>query len=77
VTAVSPSTEKQKLRLQYGLLEKQFRRYYDEAQRRRGITGDILVQLLETRLDNVCYRLGLGATPAAPPASSLVTATSR
>ncbi|MCB1205698.1 MAG: 30S ribosomal protein S4 [Verrucomicrobiae bacterium] len=54
--------EKQKLRLQYGLLEKQFRRYYDEAHRRRGITGDILVQLLETRLDNVCYRLGLGAT---------------
>jgi small subunit ribosomal protein S4 len=44
------------------LLEKQFRRYYDEAHRRRGITGDILVQLLETRLDNVCYRLGLGAT---------------
>jgi ribosomal protein S4 len=54
--------EKQKLRLQYGLLEKQFRRYYDEAHRRRGITGDILVQLLETRLDNVCYRLGLGNT---------------
>jgi small subunit ribosomal protein S4 len=54
--------EQQKLRLQYGLLEKQFRRYYDEAHRRRGITGDILVQLLETRLDNVCYRLGLGNT---------------
>lgn len=54
--------EKQKLRLQYGLMEKQFRRYYDEAHRRRGITGDTLVQLLETRLDNVCYRLGLGNT---------------
>ncbi|MEM1442430.1 MAG: 30S ribosomal protein S4 [Verrucomicrobiota bacterium] len=54
--------EKQKLRLQYGLLEKQFRRYFAEAQRRRGITGDILVQLLETRLDNVVYRLGLGNT---------------
>lgn len=54
--------EKQKLRLQYGLLEKQFRRYFAEAQRRRGITGDILVQLLETRLDNVCYRLGFGNT---------------
>ena len=54
--------EKQKLRLQYGLMEKQFRRYFAEAQRRRGITGDILVQLLETRLDNVCYRLGLGNT---------------
>jgi len=50
--------EKQKLRMQYGLLEKQFRRYFTEAQRRRGITGDILVQLLETRLDNVVYRLG-------------------
>ncbi|MDF2376898.1 MAG: 30S ribosomal protein S4 [Verrucomicrobiales bacterium] len=54
--------EKQKLRMQYGLLEKQFRRYFAEAQRRRGITGDILVQLLETRLDNVVYRLGLGNT---------------
>jgi small subunit ribosomal protein S4 len=54
--------EKQKLRLQYGILEKQFRRYFAEAQRRRGITGDILVQLLETRLDNVCYRLGMGNT---------------
>lgn len=54
--------EKQKLRFQYGILEKQFRRYFEEAQRRRGITGDILVQLLETRLDNVCYRLGLGNT---------------
>lgn len=54
--------EKQKLRLQYGLMEKQFRRYFAEAQRRRGITGDILVQLLETRLDNVVYRLGLGNT---------------
>jgi small subunit ribosomal protein S4 len=54
--------EKQKLRFQYGVMEKQFRRYFAEAQRRRGITGDILVQLLETRLDNVCYRLGLGNT---------------
>jgi len=54
--------EKQKLRMQYGILEKQFRRYFAEAQRRRGITGDILVQLLETRLDNTVYRLGLGVT---------------
>ncbi len=54
--------EKQKLRMQYGILEKQFRRYFAEAQRRRGITGDTLVQLLETRLDNVVYRLGLGNT---------------
>lgn len=54
--------EKQKLRLQYGLLEKQFRKYFAEAQRRKGITGDTLVQLLETRLDNVVYRLGMGNT---------------
>ncbi len=54
--------EKQKLRFQYGLLEKQFHRYYEEAHRRSGITSDIMVQLLETRLDNVCYRLGLGNT---------------
>lgn len=54
--------EKQKLRFQYGLLEKQFRRYFKEAQRRRGVTGETMLQLLETRLDNVAYRLGLGAT---------------
>ena len=54
--------EKQKLRFQYGILEKQFRRYYEEAARRRDITGDTLLQLLELRLDNVCYRLGLGNT---------------
>ena len=54
--------EKQKLRMQYGVLEKQFRRYFAEAARRRGITGHILLELLEMRLDNVCYRLGLGNT---------------
>lgn len=54
--------EKQKLRYQYGLLEKQFRRYFAEAVRRRGVTGEILLQLLETRLDNVVYRLGIGNT---------------
>lgn len=52
--------EKQKLRFQYGVLEKQFRKYYEEAARRRGVTGIILLQLLEIRLDNVCYRLGFG-----------------
>ena len=57
--------EKQKLRYQYGLLEKQFRRYYEEAAKRRGVTGEILLQLLELRLDNVCYRLGFGNTRTA------------
>jgi small subunit ribosomal protein S4 len=50
--------EKQKLRFQYGILEKQFRGYYEEAARRRGVTGEILLQLLETRLDNVVFRAG-------------------
>ncbi len=54
--------EKQKLRFQYGIMEKQFRRYFAEATRRRGITGEILLELLELRLDNVCYRIGLGNT---------------
>ncbi len=52
--------EKQKLRFQYGILEKQFRAYYQEAARRRGVTGETMLQLLETRLDNVCYRAGFG-----------------
>lgn len=54
--------EKQKLKFAYGVLEKQFRGYYTEAARRRGITGDIMLQLLECRLDNVAYRLGFGNT---------------
>lgn len=56
--------EKQKLRFQYGVLEKQFRGYYEDAASRRGVTGEILLQLLELRLDNVCYRLGFGNTRA-------------
>jgi len=52
--------EKQKLRFQYGILEKQFRAYYQEAARRRGVTGETMLQLLELRLDNVCYRAGFG-----------------
>ena len=54
--------EKQKLRRIYGILEKQFRRYYAEANRRKGSTGENLLQLLECRLDNVVYRMGFGAT---------------
>ena len=50
--------EKQKLRYQYGLLEKQFRRIFQTALRKRGVTGETLLQLLETRLDNVVFRLG-------------------
>jgi small subunit ribosomal protein S4 len=54
--------EKQKLRFQYGVLERQFRRYFETASRRRGVTGLILLQLLETRLDNVVYRMGFSKT---------------
>ena len=54
--------EKQKLRYQYGLLEKQFRRVFQTALRKRGVTGETLLQLLETRLDNVVFRLGLANT---------------
>src|SRR5512132_4211290 len=54
--------EKQKARYAYGVLEKQFRRYYEEANRREGKTGDNLLQILETRLDNVVYRAGLART---------------
>src|SRR6201982_350567 len=57
--------EKQKLRYQYGLMEKQFRRIFQVALRQRGVTGETLLQLLETRLDNVVYRLGLANTRAA------------
>lgn len=51
--------EKQKLRRMYGVLERQFENYFEEAERRRGVTGEVLLQLLETRLDSVVYRLGL------------------
>lgn len=52
--------EKQKSKRIYGLLEKQFRKYYDKADRKKGITGENLLILLETRLDNVVYKLGYG-----------------
>jgi len=56
--------EKQKVRRIYGVLEKQFRNYYTDAARRKGATGENLLQLLEGRLDNVVYRMGFGATRA-------------
>ncbi len=56
--------EKQKARRYYGLLEKQFRNYYEKAAQRSGITGENLLRLLETRLDNVVYRLGFAASRA-------------
>ncbi len=54
--------EKQKVKRMYGVLEKQFRRYFEAAERKRGNTGANLLSLLETRLDNVVYRMGFGST---------------
>jgi len=56
--------EKQKVKRMYGILERQFRRYFAEAERRRGNTGANLLFLLESRLDNVVYRMGFGSTRA-------------
>lgn len=56
--------EKQKVKRIYGVLERQFRRYFAEAERRKGNTGETLLQLLESRLDNVVYRMGFGSTRA-------------
>ena len=56
--------EKQKVKRMYGVLERQFRRYFAEAERRKGNTGETLLQLLESRLDNVVYRLGFASTRA-------------
>ena len=63
--------EKQKVRFAYGLMEKQFRRYYERAAGRPGVTGDNLMASLERRLDNVVYRIGFGGTRA--QARQLVT----
>lgn len=63
--------EKQKAKLIYGVLERQFRKYFEEVRRRKGDTGELLVQNLERRLDNVAYRLGLATTRA--QARQLVT----
>ena len=56
--------EKQKVRRLYGVMEKQFRNYYKAAARKKGVTGDNLLQMLESRLDNVVYRLGFASTRA-------------
>jgi small subunit ribosomal protein S4 len=56
--------EKQKVKRMYGVLERQFRRYFAEAERRKGNTGENLLVLLESRLDNVVYRMGFGSTRA-------------
>ncbi len=57
--------EKQKAKYTYGVLEKQFRNMFDKALRSRGITGEVLLQMLESRLDNIVFRLGLAPTRAA------------
>ncbi len=54
--------QKQKVRKPYGIAERQFRRYFHEAERRKGVTGEILLQLLECRLDNMVYRMGFSAS---------------
>ena len=56
--------EKQKVKRMYGVLERQFRRYFEEAERRKGNTGANLLSILESRLDNVVYRMGFGSTRA-------------
>lgn len=62
--------EKQKARRFYGVLESQFRKYFDMATRKKGVTGEVLLQILESRLDNVIYRLGLATSR--PEARQLV-----
>ncbi len=62
--------EKQKARRIYGILEQQFRNYFKKAERKKGVTGEILLQLLETRLDNIVYRLGIATSR--PSARQLV-----
>ena len=63
--------EKQKAKFTYGILEKQFRIFFDRASRAKGVTGEVLLQLCESRLDNVVYRLGIAPTRSA--ARQLVT----
>ena len=69
--------EKQKLRYFYGLMERQFRGVYESALKRRGVTGEQMLQILETRLDNVVYHLGLCHHPRRRPPDGFATATLR
>lgn len=62
--------EKQKLRRVYGVMERQFKRFYNEAARKRGVTGEQLLRILEMRLDNIAYRMGFA--PSRPAARQLV-----
>jgi len=62
--------EKQKAKYTYGVLERQFRKVFEEANRRKGVTGDTLIKLLEARLDNTVYRMGIA--PSRPAARQLV-----
>ena len=68
--------EKQKVRRVYGVLEKQFRNYFDEADARPGVTGENLLRMLELRLDNVVFRMGFATSRAAGPPARRPTATS-
>ena len=63
--------EKQKAKYTYGVLERQFRKTFDEASRKKGVTGENLIKLLESRLDNTVYRLGIATSR--PGARQLVT----
>lgn len=63
--------EKQKLRYYYGLQERQFRNVYEQARKKRGVTGETMLQILETRLDNIVFHLGFGTTR--PAARQMVT----
>src|SRR6187431_3505778 len=63
--------EKQKAKYTYGVLEKQFRKTFEEASRRKGVTGENLIKLLEARLDNAVYRMGIA--PSRPAARQLVS----
>ena len=57
--------EKQKAKFTYGILERQFRNLFDRASRSKGVTGEVLLQLCESRLDNIVYRLGIAPTRSA------------